>query len=448
MDPTRPRSSQSGDTLIEVLVTAIIVALIAAATATALISGAHASGDQRLRAAADALAAQDQQRMRGLSDEQLAGLGGSGQSYPATADGVKFTVTSSTAAVSSGGKSSCVGRGASDFQITSTVSWTEGFNTASNSVSADSLIARPTTGDLIAQVTDQADQPVPGVSVSTLSGPSDQSGVTDDTGCLLFAGLTPGAYTIAFSKAGYVDPQGNSSPTLSVPVSATGTPTQNVVSLAPAGAITAALTGAGTSGATTMNGDADALSWSSVGEATPSASASTATARSFTTPGLYPFDTAASGATPSYTDNYTLWAGGCPQQEPPSPVIATVSPGAGTYVTIAEPALIITRIAPLGGLAVTPTSLTLSFGSLSGTSCQDTWTPPVATPSAPGVPPVTGWLQDPGQPYADGTTGALTVCASYRKATGAVRFGTATVTNANTGTPTPVSITLSPVSGC
>jgi prepilin-type N-terminal cleavage/methylation domain-containing protein len=447
MDPTHPSSSQSGDTLIEVLVTAVIVALIAAATATALISGAHASGDQRLRATADALAAQDQQRMRGLSEEQLAGLGGSGQSYLATADGVRFTVTSTTAAATSTGTYSCAGPGASDFQSTSTVSWTEGFNTASNSVSADSLIARPMTGDLVAQVNDQADQPVPGVGVSTQSGPSDQSGVTDDNGCLLFAGLTPGAYAIAFSKAGYVDPQGNSSPTLAVPVTATATPTRNLVSLAPAGAITAALTAAGTSGAPTTNGDADALSWSSVAEPTPSASPSTATATSLTTPGLYPFDTAASGATPSYTDNYTLWAGGCAAQAPPSPVIATVAPGIRTNVTIAEPELVITKISTPAGVAVTPKSLTLSFSSLTGTSCTDTWTPPVAKAVSSGVPPATGWLQDPGQPYADGTTGSLTVCASYVKAS-VVSYGTARVTNANLVTPTPASITLTPATRC
>ena len=70
--PALPR--QAGFTLIEVLVSALLVILIATATAKALITTSHTSGDQRLRSQADALATQDQERLRGLSDEQLANL--------------------------------------------------------------------------------------------------------------------------------------------------------------------------------------------------------------------------------------------------------------------------------------------------------------------------------------------------------------------------------------
>jgi type II secretory pathway pseudopilin PulG len=73
LPPARKRS-EAGFTIIEVLVSALMVILIGTATAKALITTAHVSGDQRLRAEADAIATQDQERLRGLSDEQLNGL--------------------------------------------------------------------------------------------------------------------------------------------------------------------------------------------------------------------------------------------------------------------------------------------------------------------------------------------------------------------------------------
>ncbi len=118
-------TSDGGFTLIEVLVTALIVVLLASATASALISTTHTSGDQRVRAEADALASQDQARLRGLSDNELANLTGSAASHTATVSGTTFTVASSSAFQDASGNSSCTSTAQDFYKTSTTVSWTE-----------------------------------------------------------------------------------------------------------------------------------------------------------------------------------------------------------------------------------------------------------------------------------------------------------------------------------
>jgi Tfp pilus assembly protein PilV len=443
MFQTTHPAAQDGQTLIEVLVAALVVALLSASVATGLISTAHASGDQRLRATADTLAAQDQERMRGLSDEQLSDLAGTGQIHTATVSGVTYSITSSTQAVDASGRPSCSGAGAADFRTTSQVSFERSGGGAQDQVSADSLIARPTTGDLLAVVTDQLGAGVSGVTVAAqatgaVSGVGQQTAITDGTGCALFAGLASGGYQVTFAKTGYVDPTGNPSPSLTVPVSATGTPTANQISLAPAGTINAALTT--TSGAA---GDADALSYSSVGQATPAATSTSGTgASTLSAPNLYPFQVG-QATPPSYTGNYTVWAGACPEQKPPSPTTATVLPGAPASVSLRVPSLNLSTLT-VGGLPVTPTAFSFTFAGSSG--CSDTWTAQAATT----LSGTTGWLADPGQPYSNGTTGSLSVCVTYRDQLGRTGYGTALL-RANSSfaaAPPARPLTLSAVTRC
>ena len=65
--------SERGDTLIEVLVAALLVALIAVASLTGYGAVAHVSGDQRNARAGRALAQQDQARLRGPDDHAALG---------------------------------------------------------------------------------------------------------------------------------------------------------------------------------------------------------------------------------------------------------------------------------------------------------------------------------------------------------------------------------------
>lgn len=425
--PARLRSgrqalgSESGLTLIEVLVTALIVILLGSATATALISTSHASGDQRMRSQADALASQDQERLRGLSDEQLNGLD---KKRTQNVDGNDFTVRSVASFLDTTGGSSCTSQAAASYKITSTVSWGESFsNRTDTSVTEESLLARPVTGDLLTQVNDETQQPLPGVTVAA-KGPSTQTGRSDDNGCVLFAGLTPGAYTVNLTDPGYVDPDGNASPpnnTANVTTSGVAKPAGYPFEMGLAGSITGTFTTSAGPG-----GQADGISWLGSGaldamsgfQSSPAAAAAPAPMTSLTTGPLFPFDVAKSGAG-DYTNNYAVWAGRCAQQQPPAGTGRySVIPGSvGQAQGVPEPLLALTSVTSTdaGGVTtvVKPDHVRLSFASRTGASCSDSWTPTLSSAATPATMPVTGWLAYPGQPYADGSAGTLSVCADY-----------------------------------
>src|SRR6516165_6127501 len=83
-------SAQHGFTLIEVLMSALVVTLIAGGVAAGLMANVRATGTQHRQTVAQALAAQDQERLKGLSAEQLDNLS---QTYSTTFDNYKFQVT-------------------------------------------------------------------------------------------------------------------------------------------------------------------------------------------------------------------------------------------------------------------------------------------------------------------------------------------------------------------
>jgi hypothetical protein len=426
--PARLRS-EGGFTLIEVLVSALMVVLIGAATAKALISTAHVSGDQRLHSQADALATQDQERLRGLSDEQLNGLS---QTRPVTlASGQTFSVTSVSTFVDATGGSSCTSSAAAYYKIASTVRWTEAFSNSPPVLTEESLLSRPVTGDLITQVNDETGQQLSGVAVTAV-GPSNQSGATDSNGCVIFAGLTPGSYAVALAKPGYVDPNGRTTPpNMVATVTSTGT------AAAPSGGNPAftmgqagSIAGTFTTYLGTAGGEADSLSWygalgslsMSTYQFRPPASAPTG---ALTTLALFPFYTATPSA--SYANNYTVWPGRCLQQEPPAGIDQYTLPSGSVNQAqnVQEPLLDVGAVQYKNGSTTTvkPAHIKLTFTSTSGTSCVYSWVPTLSSAAA-GSMPATGWLANPGQPFAStattgstksnsGQTGYLTVCADY-----------------------------------
>ena len=206
---------ERGDTLIEVLVATIMVALVAGATMTGYAQVAHMTSTQRHRVEADSLAELDQARLRGLTITQLAGSQGN-RTASETIDGTTYTTTSSSQYVSGTTAVMSCTTGpttttADEVQITSTVTWSPG-NDARLPVVVHGLVTPAEGGSMVITATDPSGAGLPGVT-ATPSGPTTVSPLaTDANGCAIFGGLAGGSYTVAFSDPGYVDVNGNANP--------------------------------------------------------------------------------------------------------------------------------------------------------------------------------------------------------------------------------------------
>ena len=125
--------AERGDTLIEVMVAALLVGLIATASLTGFTAIGHSAGTQRNEEQAATLAQQDQARLRGLTITQLSGSGGNTPAgVNTTIDGTTYNVVSKSLFIAgASGASSCTSGGtasADEVQTTSTVTWGTGFN--------------------------------------------------------------------------------------------------------------------------------------------------------------------------------------------------------------------------------------------------------------------------------------------------------------------------------
>ncbi len=406
------------------LVSALLVALIASAVATALVAGATATGDQRNRSRAAGLAQLDQERLRGLSAQQLTDLAPPNQQVrTVTLGAIPYTITSTANFLSSTGGSACgtTGAGAAAYyEVISSVTWPPNHRTP---VLMESQITPPAGGTLLVMTEDQTGAALPGVAVNA-TGPSPVAGTTDTQGCAIFGGLTSGDYTLGLTDPGYVND--NDVPAnplnISATVTSTGTATPsggNPVRLGLAGTFSATFNA--NSGALTGQ-QADSVSWFGTGSADSMAtyksqgyscgSIGCAPNGVVGTPvpstgsiALYPF--AFVGPPVTYAGNYHIWAGPCRQEEPPAGIDTfTVGPGSSQTAAIQEPAL--SFVVKSGSSQVSPAHIMLKFTQGSGTACSDKWSAAVAANAATG----SNALAYPGQPFATTATSGATASAS------------------------------------
>jgi hypothetical protein len=348
---TRRTASEAGDTMIEVVVAALLVALIAAAAFTGFSSVANIAGAQRHQLQANALAQQDEEWLRGLSVTQLsatapsspscgssAGLYGN-ECYTRTIDNETYTVTSTAKFVTAAsGNTSCTasGTGAADYiETASKVTWANG-NDSRPPVIEHSLISPHTGGALIIQATDGSNptpNPVAGVTID-VTGPGSstttQALTTDASGCAVFGGLAGGSYTVSWP--GYSTPTGATSASVIVIDGATQT---NTYEIQQSGGITANFTTT-YSGATGVSGTADTFVAYNDQFASPLVFGTPNSFSTSVSSGLNVFPLSGTD------DAYSVFAGACsPGDEPPSPATAVVTAGATTAVTVPEPAMIV-----------------------------------------------------------------------------------------------------------
>jgi Tfp pilus assembly protein PilV len=420
--------AQEGFGLIEVMVSALLMTLLATGLYTGFDGASTASANNRSRTIASALAQQDQERLRAF---QTTDLGNLHTSQTIAVAGVAYTVASNADWVSdSSGTSSCTNASgtANYLQITSTVTWAAMGGIAP--VTEESLLAPPnnsygsTLGNLAVQLTDHAGNPVTGAQV-TLGAPANVTEGMNSLGCAVFAYTAVGSYPVSASQTGYVDPSGATTASQTATVAAAST---SIVSLSYDLAASIAVSFDTKVGAAAAQ-PAQAL-------------AVTASNSSLAAPGTRIFDPV--GSTPQstitatglypFTGAYGFYAGICKSDDPTTysanyystnPGAVALTPGQAASVTVREPAIniAVTRSgAALNGAHVIVKPLVVN-------GCVETY--------AAQLTNSTGALPAPGFPF-----GNYTVCADD----GTRKVTSATVANTVTGGTSTVSIVI-PTSG-
>jgi type II secretory pathway pseudopilin PulG len=206
------QGDQEGFIIIEVLVSAIILALVAGAVLTLITATTRSAASQRDRSVAYSLAQADQARLRTMRITKLNGLEESTEKKT-EANGTTYRVESKGVFVNNqaGGVSCTAENDSADYiQLTSTVS-SPALNspvTIQSVVSPSTGSIDPTHGTLSVEVKNAAEEPVSGVSVE-LQGTA-YARTTETLGCANFADLPAGAYNVIFKGGPLVDKYGES----------------------------------------------------------------------------------------------------------------------------------------------------------------------------------------------------------------------------------------------
>jgi Tfp pilus assembly protein PilV len=256
---TKRLASDTGLTLIEVLVASLITAIVAVGTLTGIDAADRSSSDTRSVAQATQVAGQDEERLRGMTASELEQLaptsttraengdcleqvasawhywsktntsfcesqaGLSGTTYTATV----YTVESSAEYVSSetGSTSSsltCETTGNANYlRTTSLVTWNA---SGTHQVTQSSEITVPTSNTLEVKVLNQSAEPVGGATVKVVDGTSTITRTTPASGCIVLGGLPTTTAEATATKANWVNKNAETSPP-AVPVTVSKTAT-------------------------------------------------------------------------------------------------------------------------------------------------------------------------------------------------------------------------------
>jgi Tfp pilus assembly protein PilX len=237
--------SQAGFMLLEVLISALLVGLIAVGTFAGFDSAGRARADERAHAQATQLAEEDEERLRGLTTTQLAQLGTDEAPYKAengiclekvsntyyywnkestdfcektppfsgtVYTGLVFSVTSSaeffSATKEKEGLTCETSGGTADYIRTkSSVTWPALTAAGRPPVSESSVVSNPSGTELMVKVENQDKEAVSGATVS-LEGVASET--TPTSGCVIFGALESGkTYKVAVEKSNWVDVNGN-----------------------------------------------------------------------------------------------------------------------------------------------------------------------------------------------------------------------------------------------
>ncbi len=225
----KPLHGEDGFALIEVLVSALILAIVAAGVMAVLQATTRSAADERRHAEGFAIAQEDQARLRSM---RLSALNRLSEERSVTLEGNSFTVKSEGVFVnnSTSQPSSCTsGATSADYvRITSTVNWDSHANrppiVMQSIVSPSNGSLDPNHGTLVITTKNAAGEPLSGVGLSA-TGVGTFTGTSDSTGCANFTDLPAGNYSVTPTSAGLVDLHGDTAKALTTSVVAGGTNT-------------------------------------------------------------------------------------------------------------------------------------------------------------------------------------------------------------------------------
>jgi prepilin-type N-terminal cleavage/methylation domain-containing protein len=477
--------AQHGFTLIEVLVSALLVLIISAGVATALVSANDYTGSERGNSQANAVAQQDQERLKSMSDSQLTSLR---QTRTVPLNGTQFTVLSTATYLDASGNSSCSSGANAYFKLTSKVTSPATAGNPAQSITEETVITRPLAGTLLVKVGDQTGTPLSGAAIA-IAGQNtgyNASATTDTNGCVAFAGLPTDGYAITASDPGYVDPNGDPTPTQAASVNQTTVANPPSFVMGPAGAVRVGFMTKGTSvtyGGPSGTGPAPSgyeLSYYGAGNGSnmsanaclvylaacaatgnPAINFSASTAVStFLASNLFPFYL---GTTSQYNNNYQMWGGACEQEQPLQPPagtgFASITPGRAASATpdvyVDEPAIDVALKYSGSFRPVSDVTITFTGKDANGvTNCVDVWhhVTPVASETVSGTsyniypaPFASTAAKGSTSPMASNTgdAGSIVVCADYN-VSGSTYYqassSSAGLTNTNFASPTMVPV--------
>lgn len=201
----RAHHEESGFLLVEILVSTMLVGIIVIGTMSGFEATNREQGQERARSAADSLAQQAEDQLRGEPVTTLEKYEDAPLVRTATLNGTTFTVTSRVTFESdASGTASCTSASPKADYLLSTSEVTWPALGVRPPIVERGLIAPPPSTALLVDVTDQSANPVPGATAS-VSGASTSSLETSSLGCATFV-LLPGEYSLNVLKAGYVTP--------------------------------------------------------------------------------------------------------------------------------------------------------------------------------------------------------------------------------------------------
>ncbi len=396
-------ATEDGFLLIELVISAALLIIIVVGVMVGFDTSGQITGYEQQRSEANALAQQDQNRLRALTIFQLSGLS---QTNTVTEGTTQFTIQSSGQFENQAtGSSSCSANGSASYVLaSSTVTWfPSGAHGPHRQVVASSLVTPQPGGALIVQVVNSQGTGVQNMSVSA-TGPSSLSSTTGANGCAIFAGLLGGTYNVSVSQPGYVDKDGNSTPPVNQQAQ-TVIETSSAVKVFQfdlAGSINTTFTTIPYGGSQPVATPGDQVTLFNTNMTYPGFrwAGTVGTSQStVTSTNMFPFASA-----------YTVYAGSCTADEPRTyhgrDATAVVPPGGAANAQLQVPPLYLTVY---GGTALLPgTPLMNAHVVVTDQGCGGN------PPTAGGFPLIerafmtnsSGQLANPGLPY-----GNYTVCA-------------------------------------